>query len=289
MSHYPELKLVYEEVWDPKKDTDLPPANPDGVTGDSSVDRHEFENFCKQCELLLAVLAKEVRGRAPQSRKAFVKKLTIYRGGLIYESTSTIRNSSTPAPTVAASSPSASSGLPGPPMEDFKTALMTRLRSANEIGFAFLYGLERDKSPLIIQLRHMQFTLLVSDRVFEYSHIEKDGCLESSDEEKDGTIDSSDEEEDEQNEEDASHTSIDSRLPYWRIRHKSKGYFVVPKTQQNEAETAVSASSADKHDKAWVNDPNAGDIFLALGWLVNKQTGRQQRITQIRLRVEPFH
>ena len=142
MSYYPELKLVYEE-WDPKRGTDLPPANPDDVTGDSSVDRYEFEIYCKQYDLHIA---KKDRRRAPQSRKVLVKKLTIYRGGLIYESTSTIRNSSTPAPQVTASSPSASSDLPGPPIEDFKTAVMTQLRSANEIKYTFLYDMKRYKS-----------------------------------------------------------------------------------------------------------------------------------------------
>ena len=77
-------------------------------------------------------------------------------------------------------------------------------------------------------------------------------------------------EEKKQEEEDASQTYLDIPLPYWRIYREGKGFLAVYKTQQKKMETA------DKYNVEWLNDPYAGDIFLALGWLVEQAGGKRQ-------------
>ena len=59
--------------------------------------------------------------------------------------------------------------------------------------------------------------------------------------------------------------------PYWRLPRNGNRYFVAPKTEHQHVKR--------EHDEEemWVRDESAADVFLAIGWLVEKiQDGQAQ-------------
>ena len=148
--------------------------------------------------------------------------------------------------------------------EDFKTVILRELQeNSDPKEVAAVLRLDRYKLPVLIQSReNTQFTLLRSEFIFQLSGLKQDGYLED-------LHDLDDLEELEQKSSRESNTwsniTFDIESPYWRLyRNDYEGdrYFVAPKTKDQRL------TGKGKEEEMWIRKDDAGDQFLAMGWLV---------------------
>lgn len=227
-----------------------------------------FKEKFKQIQQQFAQFAKEAQD-CQQIAEEFQDFLT--RWDYLQERMSPIPNSSTPAQEVitsSTSSPSASAKPSGPTAQNFKKAIMTQLGDPTKIKWALTCDIQDYEQPLLILVHHnVKFTLLPSTCGFSFSHMELESMVYDSDDEKS--------EQDESDGEEAGQPDASIPLPYWRIYREGIGYFAAPKNQQEKI-----GSADEPNDTVWVDDPSAGDTFLALGWLIAPASCGRDRITR---------
>ena len=148
---------------------------------------------------------------------------------------------------------------------NFKTFILELIEKMDpeEVGASLL--LERYTEPIVVQFSgQTQFSLERARDIFQFSAIERDGMID--DIEWGGSP------------VEKGKSGSDATLviddPYWRLHREGLRFFVAPKTQDKHLKYE------DSEDKMWVRDEMAGDIFLDLGWLVEKGKDGQDRTTR---------
>ncbi|KAL9123665.1 MAG: hypothetical protein Q9217_006926, partial [Psora testacea] len=138
----------------------------------------------------------------------------------------------------------------------FRDALVSRLGDKDYTTGTLLFHGCQDKI-FIYSHAQTQYTLMTSDEVFDYSELEGLGLPEDL---ANNNTDSSSKASD-------SASLADSPFPYWRLRRADQRYFNALKSNEPNAE-----------EGSW--EVADGDIFLALGWLVERNPSGFHRATK---------
>ena len=169
--------------------------------------------------------------------------------------------------------------------EDLKTVILARIkeRDPEQVGAALLLH-NPVTHPIAVQNRgQTQLTLKPSSSIFRFSAIKRDGMLEDLEGQDDDT-----EEDGHTGKRSWSDVTLTIDPPYWRLyRDQSQGidFFVAPKTKDQRVKS-------EDQEKMWVREETAADIFLQLGWLVEKSKDGPEQMTRyvvaLNLSTNPF-
>ena len=127
----------------------------------------------------------------------------------------------------------------------FKTTLLPVLSDRSAVTGALIsHGCHDDGIFIYLdEETHTHYTLLSSSDVFEGPAFDEDNEEEAREQHGSGSV-------------------------YWRLQSKGRGWFVAP-----------TAKSEDGKEQ-WVAEANEGDVFVPLGWLVERNEGGFHRTTR---------